>query len=163
MPQPPLLLYSANTWLAYSIAESFYGGEHYVWCTPYFTSRAAPPHVRLPPTSAPASIYRSLAEEVRAGDRHSAKIRDNKLGISRGVKAKLQDGTIDDRQGNEIMDIVGGAEISDFRPLVYVIPRHLVAGVLEPVAIEERAHPLSAEFLIERLPRMHFDVIDFDE
>lgn len=34
MRTAPLVLYSTNTWLAYTVAERFYGGEHYVWCTP---------------------------------------------------------------------------------------------------------------------------------
>ncbi len=163
MSQTPLLLYSVNTWLAYSIAETFYDGEHYVWCTPYFSSRAAPAHVRLPPTSAPCTIYRSLADEVKAGDRHSAKIRDNRMGISRGMNAKLQNGTIDERQSGRIVDVLNGAEIRDFRPLLYVIPFDRVREIVAPVEVADRAHPLSAEFLIERLPRMHFDVIEFDE
>lgn len=163
MPRLPILLYSTNSWLAYSIAEAFYGGEHYVWCSPYFSPRSAPPYANVPPTSSPSAIYRALAAEVRAGDRHSAKIRDNRLGIARGAGAKREDGTLDSRQESEILEIVQSAEIRDFRPLLYVIPSHLVADLVEPVAVAERAHPLSTEYLIKRLPRGSFDVIDFDD
>ncbi len=36
MKKPPLVLYSANTLLAYKINETFYKGLHYVWCNPVF-------------------------------------------------------------------------------------------------------------------------------
>ncbi len=38
----PLILYSTNTWLAYKIAERFYGDMHYVWCAPFFDSESLP-------------------------------------------------------------------------------------------------------------------------
>jgi hypothetical protein len=159
----PIILYSTNTWLAYNIAERFYGAEHYVWCTPYFSPRSAPPFASVPPTSCPLAIYRSLSNEVRAGDRHSAKIRDNQVGIATGVRAKRAEGAIDERQEDEILRIVENAQVQDFRPLLYVIPHGLVSDLLSPVPVAERAHPLSTEFLIGRLPRRCFDVIDLDE
>jgi hypothetical protein len=159
----PIILYSTNTWLAYNIAEQFYAAEHYVWCTPYFSPRSAPPFASVPPTSCPLAIYRSLSIEVRAGDRHSAKIRDNRVGIATGARAKRAEGTIDRHQEDEILRILENAQVQDFRPLLYVIPHGLVGDLLAPVAVVERAHPLSTEFLIGRLPRRCFDVIDLDE
>lgn len=163
MPRAPLVLYSTNTWLAYNVAELFYGGEHYVWCTPHFSPRSAPPYASVPPTSCPSAIYRSLAAEVRAGDRHSTKIRENRVGISRGAELRRKDGMIDERQEKEINEMIGNAGIQDFKPLLYVIPHELVAPMIEPVPVEHRAHPLSVEFVVPRLPRAKFDVIDFED
>ncbi|MGB2602072.1 MAG: hypothetical protein WBC78_00655, partial [Candidatus Sulfotelmatobacter sp.] len=70
----PIVLYSANSWLSYAIAERYYNGEHYVWCTPAFDARSRySQEWHVPPTSSPFEIYNSLSEEVRRGDRHSAK------------------------------------------------------------------------------------------
>lgn len=158
----PVLLYSTNTWLAYWIAECYYGGEHFVWCSPFFSPRQAPAYANVSPTSCPSAIYHALDQEVRAGDRHSAKIRENRLGLVNGAQRKRTDGVIDQLQEREIVDIVNGAETRDFRPLLYLIPRELVPGMLKGVPVADRAHPLSIEYVIERLPRAAFDVIDFD-
>jgi hypothetical protein len=159
----PLLHYSTNTWLAYTIAENYYQGEHYVWCTPFFSPRSAPGYTNVPPTSCPSSIYHSLREEVATGDRHSTKIRENRTGIIKGANVKKGAGIIDDVQEREIIDVVNSAETRDFRPLLYVIPHDLVAGVLQSVPVANKAHPLSVEYVIERLPRASFDVIDFEK
>ena len=156
-------LYSTNTWLGYVLAEQFYGGEHYVWCTPYFDSASlAKVDATTPPTSTPSEIYRSLDAEVCAGDRNSAKIEQNRVGILRGASIKRAAGVIDEQQERDIAAIVERAEIRDFRPLLFVIPFFLVAAALKPVPIEKRAHPLSVEYVIERLPRNHFEIIEFN-
>lgn len=101
----PLLLYSASTWLAYSVAERFYG-VHYAWCTPFYDGITAPRYVNIPPTSSPAEIYRNLEEETRRGDLHSDAIERNITGILGGAKAKLEAGAITDAQYHEIANIL---------------------------------------------------------
>jgi hypothetical protein len=157
---PPVVLYSTNSWLAFNVAERYFGGEHYVWCTPYFREQAAGPVYTVPPTSSPWEIYRSLYIEVAARDRHSTKIDQNKVGILKGAAIKKRHGIINDAQENEIKIVVDSAEKADFRPLLYVIPYHCVAGILTEVPVAERAHPLSVEYRIESLPRSCFDVIE---
>jgi hypothetical protein len=157
----PIVLYSVNSWLAFSIAERYYSGQHYVWCAPIFDGRS--PFTRswfLPPTSSPAEIYSSLKEEVRRRDRHSAKIAQNRVGIVRGATIKKKAGVINDGQEAQIVSIVDAAELADFRPLVYVIPYHSVAHLAKEVPLVDKAHPLSAEWIIESLHRDLFDVIE---
>lgn len=162
-PKSLILLYSASTWLAYVIAERYYGGYHYVWCTPHFDPSSVPSiNYTVPPSSSPAEIYRNLQEDVRRSDRHSAKIAANKAGILRGVEFKLAAGEITSEQASEIASIVDAAEPQDFKPLIFVVPFMLVEKLLQPVPVNQRAHPLSDEFIIDRLPREKFDVIDFD-
>jgi hypothetical protein len=156
-----LILYSANTWPAYMIAERFYAGEHYVWCTPYFDSRQTSLRTSaVPPTSNPAEIYQNLYEEVRRGDRHSSKIKENRIGILRGAAIKKDQGIITDKQSKDIAAILDRAETRDFRPLIYVIPYSVVHAHLSEVPVADRAHPLSVEYIIDRLPRDEFDVIE---
>lgn len=159
--QKPLLLYSTNTWLAFMIAEKFYAGEHFVWCTPIFDARTLAAYgPTVPPTSSPAEIYRSLYEEVRRGDRHSSKINENRSGILRGAIFKKKSGAITAGTHEEIKTMVRRSQIQEYRPLIFVIPFHLVETRLEEVPVAKKAHPLSWEYTIEKLPRSCFDVLE---
>ena len=159
----PLLLYSTNTWLAYQISERYYDGLHYVWCSPFFTSRSVPFFdYNNPPTSTPANIYAALYKDTSAGDRHSAKIRANRVGIITGAYAKLRANVITSQQHADIASIVEAADPRDFRPLLYIVPFSSVPDGPKEVPIHAKAHPLAREYLIECLPRQCFDIIDFD-
>ena len=138
-----LILYSANTWLAFMIAQKYYQKEHYIWCTPVFDSRKAQYNgLIVPPTSCPSEIYHNLHEEVSRGDRHSSKIKENRIGILRGAEIKLSQGLITEAQKEEIAAIVDQAELRDFRPLMYIIPFARVQSLVAEVAISDRAHPV---------------------
>ncbi len=67
---------------------------------------------------------------------------------------------IDESQQKDIAAIVDAAERRDFAPLLYIIPAGPVAGLVREVPVGERAHPLSAEYIIEALPKKYFDVIE---
>jgi len=107
----------------------------------------------VPPTSSPLEVYRSLYEEVRRGDDHSAKIQDNKAGLLRGASFKRQHSVITEQEERDIAAIVDRAANRDFRPLLYVIPYGLVRSLLADVPVANRAHPLSREYVIADLPR----------
>jgi hypothetical protein len=158
----PLILYSTNTWLAYEISERYFGGMHYAWCAPVFDSDSRySREVVLTATSNPVKIYRNLRDETRGGDRHSAKVQENKVGILRGATLNRAAGIITPAQERDIVAIVEKAETADFRPLLYIIPFSSVSSMVAEVPVERRAHPLAREYLIERLPRECFDVIEF--
>jgi hypothetical protein len=158
----PLVLYSTNTWLSHAICERFYQGVHYVWCTPHAKPASVPSHdATVPPSSSPLEIYRLLSHEVARGDRHSAFIQQNRAGILRGAQSRRQQGAIGERQEAEIRAVVSLAEIRDFKPLLFVIPFAKVRGMIREVPVEQRAHPLSLEYIIESLPRPSFDIIEF--
>ena len=162
MPDP-LVLYSTNTWLAFNIAERYYRGDHYVWCTPFFNGRSDKGGAGfVPPTSCPAEIYRSLYGECRAGDRHSARIEQNRQGIIWGAEAKWNAGIISDDRQEEIASVVERAEVRDFEPIIYVMPYRRVVRLVKEVPVKDRAHPLSVEYVIESLPRRLFDVIKLE-
>ena len=76
----------------------------------------------MPPTAIPRDIYESLDREVEVGDRHSAWIEKNKVGILRGASAKKLANVISHGQEIEIASIVESSQVSDFRPLLYVMP-----------------------------------------
>ncbi len=157
-----IVLYSTISWLAYIIGERYYGGIHYVWCTPHFDHSSIPSiNYTVPPSSSPLEIYLNLAEDVKRGDRHSAKIAANKAGLLRGMILKRSAGDITAEHESEIASIIDTADPMYFRPLIFVIPYHLVNDKLKKVPVSQRAHPLSVEFIIGNLPRDCFDVINF--
>jgi hypothetical protein len=160
----PTLLYSTNTWLAYTISQTYYGGEHYVWCSPHPNSRWLPVGLApLPPSSSPGDLYLSLHADIRGGDLHSAKIGQNREGILRGARVKRAAGIISEGQFTDIDEIVATAGLRDFRPLLFVIPFAPVADRAEAVSLARRASLFHEEYTIERLPRPLFDVIELLE
>jgi hypothetical protein len=161
MPDP-LLLYSTNTWLAYAISQRYYNGSHFVWCSPFKGPGSTPLYANAtPPSSSPLEIYRSLSADVNAVDQHSSKIAANKVGLLKGATIKRDQGKIDENTFNEITAVIDSSSKRDFRPLLYVIPYSLVANVILRVPVEQRAHPLSDEFIVEDLRSDLFDVLEF--
>jgi len=159
----PLVLYSTNAYIAYMINERYYKGLHYVWCSEVFDARAQyayGPHASIPPSSSPGEIYKAMREDVRRGDRHSENLKRLRKSILEGAKAKLGTGEITQLQYDEIRRILKRALLTDFRPILYIMPYQGVAKLVEEVPIEERAHPLSLELRISVLPRTLFDVIE---
>jgi hypothetical protein len=156
----PLILYSTNTLLAYSIAERFYRGVHYAWCSPMYDGARSAAHITIPPSSSPAEIYRTYAEDARRGDRHSEAFERNRRGIRRGAKINLARGVLTQAARDEIVKIAQNAGPNDFRPVLYIIPFDRVVDRVVEVPVSERAHPLSVEYRIEDLPRHCFDMIE---
>ncbi|HYH81570.1 MAG TPA: hypothetical protein VEX86_17325 [Longimicrobium sp.] len=156
-----MLLYSTNAHIGYAIAERFYGGVHYAWCSPVFDGTTAAAHINIPPTSSPAGIYRNLWEETSRGELHSNSIPRVRDGIRRGAKAKRAAGIIGAAQYEEITEILQDAAVREFRPVLYIIPYERVAELVADVPVRMRAHPLSVEFKVEALPRECFDMIEF--
>jgi hypothetical protein len=158
----PLLLYSTSTWLAYAIAERFYGGIHFAWCSPVYDGAKAATHVNIPPTSSPAELYGSLVEEVRRGERHSELIKRNRSGIMSGADAKLKSGVITKARWEEIKRIVDTCHPREFRPVLLVMPFDRVRTMVVEASVQERAHPMSVEYRVEQLPRDCFDMLELE-
>ena len=102
----------------------------------------------------------NLYNETKRRDRHSTKIQDNKIGILKGATYKKDAGVITAEEEAEIVSIIEIAEIIDFRPLLYVIPYDKAQTLMRNVPVRERANPLSTEYIIDKLPRDLFDVIE---
>ncbi len=156
----PLLLYSTNTWLAYAIAERYYGGVHFAWCSPVYDGTKADAHVNIPPSSSPADLYRLLRDEVERGEQHSAVLEDKREGLLRGLDARRKEGVIGEAEFGQIRLTVEKSPLSDFRPVLYVIPYDRVRGTVVEASVEERAHPSSVEYKVNPLPRDCFDMLE---
>jgi hypothetical protein len=152
------LLYSTSTKLAYSIAQKYYGGMHYVWCAP--RPHADRFEVQNPPSSDPIAIYWRFEQDIQGADTHSALIANSRLGICRGAFAREKQGVIT-REIRILIDaIVKKAPLTDFKPLLYIIPYAAVKDLARPASMMDRARPTSEEYIIENLPRSSFDVLE---
>lgn len=157
-------LYSTNTLLALRIGRKYYEDIHYVYVTSDFGCESLSNKLYAnPPTSSPLKIYKNLQDEIEAGDLHSEKIDRNRIGLRKGVQAKRKAEVIDEQKEQEILKIIERAETRDFKPLLYIMSYKEVKHLLKPVPVEERAHPLADEYIIESLPGDLFEVQSFDE
>lgn len=155
---PPLILYSAVTKLAYNLGQKFYGETHYVWCAP------RPGADRFawsnPASSDPIAIYRHIRQAILDGDGHSPHIEQNRRGLLFGAQAKEQQGVIDAATRQRVEGVVKLAPLSDFSPLLLVMPYVTVCGILKQADVQDAARPTSEEYIIEALPRSFFDVLE---
>lgn len=160
MPDP-LVLYSANTQLAYRINEHFYGQIHFVWCSALFSATSRSIDVEMPPSSTPCDICRNYLEDITRRDLHSLNLQHNRAGLQRGMEAKLAERVITEEQYLGLQELVSKASLDELRPLLYVIPFEGVRDLVTPASLLEKAHPFSPEYKIKRLPRSRFDVLDW--
>ncbi|MDD3507415.1 MAG: hypothetical protein PHY27_03185 [Parabacteroides sp.] len=157
-----LFYYSTNTYLSYFISKTFYNGTFYVWCAPVFDPLSLDhlnPLCRIPPSSSPFKIYQDLKQEVNNRDLHSAKIEANRNGLKKGAINALANGLIDNDELTRINYIIDKADLTDFKPMLYLIPVSLVATRVEVVSVSERANPLSEEYKIVDLKEYEFEII----
>jgi len=153
------ILYSTMCRAAYDINSQFYGGLHYMWCTPYFGSAVNSLHYTVPPSSSPLGIYRQLRGEIDGSDQHGEKIPRLRLGIRKGAMAMAKRGRITEASMQEIKAISWKLDRQHFGPLICVIPRIDALRYSRRPGVDERANPLSLEYILEDVPHSAFDVI----
>lgn len=159
-----LLFYSANTYLSFIINQRFYGGKHYVWCSPAFNPASLDslnPLRNIPGTSSPHDIYINYRNTAATPDRHNPQVLQNIRGIKRGASIMLSEKKITQNQYQMILHMVKHAAPSDFRPLLYLIPAHLVESKLAEVPAKMTANPLGVEYRIFDLMDGEFEVLEF--
>lgn len=159
---PPPLLYSTNVFLKFLIQQKFRNDIHYVWCSDCFDAAASPRYSltsQVAPSANPAEIYRQLKLDIKNKDRHSYKINAQKASLTSLAIDWEGKGEITSEQKDEIIFMVTNAAFDDWRPLIYIIPRELVAGRLKVVPISKRAS-FGDEFIVEDLKPNEFDLIE---
>lgn len=156
-----LFLYSTNTYLSHIIAKNYYNGRFYVWCSPVFQPPLDPldKYHKIPRSSSPYDIYMDLKRDVESGDLHSAKIEANKLGLKKGALEAAKNQWIDENELARINYTIDNASLTDFKPILYIIPLSLVKEKLEAVPVSEMANPLSTEYRIKELLYHEFEMI----
>ena len=145
--------------VAFNVNMKYYGGLHYMWCTPYFGSDFESPHFTVPPSSSPLEIYNTIKKEIEGADLHDSKIKLNRMGIRKGADAMLKTGNITAEAHSEILAISKLAPMQQFKPLLCIISRLEAVPYYQKVDIRSKANPLSHEYIVANLPQSAFDVI----
>ena len=148
-----LFLYSVNSYLSYYINEKYYEGNHYVWCASSFNGNINPP------SSNPKDIYAAYKEDIRRNDKHSAQIKQNKLGILKGADAMFESGKITQDEKDDIIFLTNEADITDFTPVIYIIDKNIIDKKIKKPSLTEKAGKFSDEYQIYDLHTDEFDVI----
>jgi hypothetical protein len=161
----PVCYYSTNPWVKWYICSKWRGDTHHIWCSEVFDPRAVGTShfgALIPPTSSPSAIYEDLARAVRAGDNHNAKILAQRTSLSVLAERWRIAGEISDAAADEILAILNGADISIWRPNLYIVPKAAInpAARVCLVPIAERAG-LGDEFIIRDLRAEEFDRVEF--
>ncbi len=161
------ILYSTNTYLSYLIAKMYFAQKFFVWCSPIFDPRSVGtchPYAQIPPSSSPLYIYSDLRRAISGNDTHCSKIEQNRTGLTTAANIYLGKKQISVAEYNIILSIIEKAPISDFRPLVYLIPlSDNIRGRLEEVPVDERANPSGVEYRLQDLSIDEFDAIEFGD
>ncbi len=162
MKSKKIVYYSINSYLAFWLNENFYN-NHFVWCAPDFDPTVLDEYDqnrKIPPSSAPANIYRRFQEDIDGGDLHSPKIEENRSGLKKGALLNFENGIISEIELARINKIIDTALIKDFRPLIYIIPFNGIKKKINLVDVELTANPLSMEYQIPELKSSEFDIIE---
>lgn len=152
--------YSQNTKLAYRISQKYYNKTHYVWCCnkPFYSAEEG-----QPVSSNPIARCEAFLSEISTKDGHTHWISENKLSIKRGAEEQMRNKVITEEQRNQIIALVNYADNEAFYPVLYVIPYEKVLDLIKPADTSIKASESSNEFLIEKLPRDCFDIIDMSK
>lgn len=133
-----------------------------MWCSPEFEGAKLGKYSigsYQPPSSDPATIYRQLKAAIRSPDQHDPKIASQKSTIS-GLAIKLAaDGQILESERDEIVAMLSKASITDWRPLIFVIPYERVASRVKIVPVADRAS-IEPEYIISDLADDEFRIIE---
>ena len=154
----PLVLYSTRALLTFLINEKYYKQFHFVWSAPSFDISDQ----SNPRSSSPAYIHNELKDAVQTNDSHSAKIAETKLGLINSAGKQKEKGIISEEQLNEIICIVNTSTVTDYRPIVYVVPTKGIENQIKEASVSQKANPFSKEYIIEALHRKYFDIINID-
>ena len=161
MPNP-VVLYSTNTFLAFSINTHYYGGMHYVWCSAHFGDCVVPQFALLnPSTASPRDVYEGFRKAAARNDRRSPWIAQTKVGLQRGIAARLGQNVITLAQSVDLYGAMQNATPLDFRPLLYVIPYGRVRRIVERITMDQATNPNVIEYRIAELREGVFDIVDF--
>ena len=101
-----------------------------------------------PPTSQALYRYHCLHTEVKGGDLHSPWISEQRTGLKYGADFKYSAGVIDEKQRDEILYALDYSPITEFKPLIYIMPYSDVQDLLKQAPLDKQARPTSLYYSI---------------
>ena len=156
------LLYSVNPHIKLLLQAEFFNNRHYCWCAEQWDSASRMPNTvsaLVPPSSNPRNLHRILADAVAKGDRGDAKIKFVTEDYLQRGTTMVAAGTMAPETYAEMAEFMRLAQITEWRPMLYVIPKARVLIKLELVPLAKRAG-LGKEYIVRDLPRGDFDLLE---
>jgi hypothetical protein len=157
-------LYSTNPFMKKLIQEIYRGDSHYVWCGENFDAGTIGKYSAnslVAPSSNPADIYDDLRKAVQNNDKHCSKIKEQTASLSKLAIEWEKKGEISSQDKQDIIYMLKHQSINHWRPVLYVIPRHIIAkSRIQVVSMKNRAS-VGVEYIIKDLKRCEFDLIEF--
>ena len=136
--------------------------QHYIWCSPTFEGAALPRYAigaSQPASSDPATIYRDLHAAVRTKDGGCQKIKDQKKVLKALAIKWFKNNEISQVDRDEILAMVSRSDVTDWKPLIYVIPFETVAKRVVLVPRTKRASH-EPEYILADLAESEFHIIE---
>jgi hypothetical protein len=112
-------------------------------------------------SSTPRDIYRELLGDVQSRDLHSAKIAQQQHSLNSLAQKWHAARTIGDIEFEELVTLINGHDINNWRPVIYVIPKHGIhASRVQVVHPKAKAALIGREYIITDLKSVEFDMIE---
>lgn len=159
--EAPSLLWSCGNRVTHYVAETFFR-KHYVWCSPTFDASAIERYktgYAQPPSSDPVSIYRDLLDGVRRRDEHHALVKRHKTTLRAVILDFFTARHLTPAAAREAISYLESTAITDWIPIIYVIPFGPVSDRVLSVPRKDRAS-WSPEYVIRDLQSTEFSVIE---
>lgn len=154
---PPLLLYSTNTWLVFSLCEEYFQNKSYCWAAKDFDPSPDETYIE----SNPKVIYKQLENAFRNHNYNDPKYYATIVKMRKVIEDKIEAGTIPASKVDEVREIIARVQFdaSYAKPLIYVI---CTLGVNVIERKEDGLVPpnRSLEYEIPELARDRFHILN---
>ena len=157
----PLIMWSATNRIVHYVCTHFFP-SYYVWCSPVFEADAVGRYTRgagQPPSSDPATIYRSLHTAVTKRDEHNGDVQRQRTKLAAVALDLSARNVISEDDAKEAVTYLKSAHISEWKPMIYVIPYSSVNGRVLAVPRGHRASG-APEYVIADLLEGEFEAIE---
>ncbi len=157
------VFYSTNPWLKYFINSRYRDGKHFVWCSEAYdgSRQKVQGQPAMAASSSPIEIYRELVRDTQRRDQHSFKITQQKNSLTSIATKWRKEGSISEIELKEIIALVTDTDFTNWRPLLYVIPKYQInASRITVVDPDERAGRIHREYTIKDLDSSEFDALE---
>lgn len=97
---------------------------------------------------------------METGDKHSLKIKSTRLVLKKLALEWHQRAEITHKERQAIVWLADNAELKEWRPILYIVPRAPVANRIVDVPINKLANPLHPEYIIADLKESEFEAVE---
>lgn len=157
------ILYSTNPWFSHHVADKYFDGVHFAWCSEYYDPATAPPgsaDASIDRTSSPKAIYEALHRDCENESGHSELIKRYKKIFRRLANDWFSGGVINDTAHAEILTMANTPSWKIWRPVLYVIPKAKIVTESRLISVPRKLRAsIGPELQIRDLKSDEFDLL----